>query len=406
MAFGKKLSKYFGPHSQAEWYVLLTLLICGGIAATLIPIGAGPDEETHMIRVWELSLLQIRPSNVFVPNNVSRKELPLPAIFWDLSYRRLNVLRPIEADFFQKHLHLPLDAYGYIEDGKPTRSVYSPAVLLPQAITVSLLGRIMDFPALPVFYAARLAGLLCYISLAFFALRVAPYGKWCLAILATLPTTLFNVATINAEAISNGITLVFISSILALATKKFVGWREWGILAILVFFLCLAKVNSMVLVILPFMIIRPSYYKMKHGYLMLLIVSVILIFLIVIGWNIVAYAHFPGASEGANPYDQIKFVLENPLSYLILIINDVQTNGVTYLKDWVAVFGYEYWHVPLITQLIFGLLIIASPFLDDERAEIEPKVRYSLGVAALFCQRQLEIPMATIRNTHWPRGSG
>ena len=111
------------------------------------PLSAGYDEETHFIRAWEMAHLY------FVPNEKLGAQLPFPALYWDLSYRRQPLVEAVEPGFWAKYGSLGLDARDYIYANVETRSVYSPVLLLPQALVLRYLGLKLA--------PARAAGLLC-----------------------------------------------------------------------------------------------------------------------------------------------------------------------------------------------------------------------------------------------------
>jgi hypothetical protein len=119
----------------AEIYLLIVLLVFGLGIGILLPVSGGYDEETHLLRVWEMS------SYTFIPNDKLGADMPFPAVYWEMSYRRPFIVRPVEADFWEKYGNLRLDALGYIYSGVQTRSVYSPPLLLPQALVMRFLGR-------------------------------------------------------------------------------------------------------------------------------------------------------------------------------------------------------------------------------------------------------------------------
>ena len=160
----------------------------------------------------------------------------------------------------------------------------------------------------------RLIGLLSYLLLGWLAVRFIPFGKWLLAILITAPMALFQASTISADTISNGIGFLFLGGTLAIANKKELGWKEWGALVGLIVLLFLAKVNLVFLALLPFLLIPPSKFKMKHGYILL---GVVLTGLVPYRsgrlehhWPI---RSFTRALEGADPTQQILFILSSPL---------------------------------------------------------------------------------------------
>src|SRR5215208_6980718 len=219
----------------------------------LIPPGAGYDEEAHLVRVWELSAFSL------IPGQLSAQELRYPAMFRDLAYRQQANSGLIDSDFWVKYARTPLDEHGFVRRELKTKSVYSPALLLPQAIAMRL-GRSANLPALLVFYAGRFASLLSYLFLVWMALRWMPFGKWILAVLALTPMALFQAVTVTPDAISNGIGFLFIAGVLQLSQVKEFGWRECIRLLLLIFLLLLAKVNLTALILLPFLLIPPTRF--------------------------------------------------------------------------------------------------------------------------------------------------
>ncbi len=135
------------------------------------------------------------------------------------SYRRPFIVRAVEPDFWEKYGNLKLDALDYIYGGVETRSVYSPPLLLPQALVMRFFGRSQQWSALTVFYLCRLIGLFCFLALTWYAIRIIPFGKWILAILAASPVAALQAVTVGADAISNGIALLFVAGTLAIVNR-------------------------------------------------------------------------------------------------------------------------------------------------------------------------------------------
>jgi uncharacterized membrane protein len=370
------IASFFKKFSGPEIFVILVLLTLGVTSSFTVPLSAGYDEETHFIRAWEMAHLY------FIPNEQLGSQLPFPAIYWELSYRRQPIVQAVEPGFWSKYAGLKMDAHDYMYANVETRSVYSPVLLLPQALTIRYLGLSRQLPALTVYYACRIIGLLTYLLLGWLAVRFIPFGKWLLAILITAPMALFQASTISADTISNGIGFLFIGGALALSIKKEIIWKEWGLLAILIALLFLAKVNLVFLVLLPFLVNSPSKFKMKYGYLFLGFTSAILFLIEVGGWNILAYSRFTRALEGADPTGQLLFILSAPVLFLKIISLDVWNNSLAYLQGWVGVYGYNYWPVPGLTYLLFPLAVIAS--LKGDQATPYPDKRTRIVMVALF----------------------
>ena len=358
--------------SGAEIYLILVLFIFGLVTCFLLPVSAGYDEETHLIRVWEMS------GWTFIPNNPLGKGMPFPAVYWEMSYRRPFIVRPVEMDFLEKYQGLRVDAHDYIYGSVETRSVYAPPLLLPQALIMHFFGRSERWSALTTFYACRMIGLLSFLILAWLAVRLIPFGKWTLAILAASPVVLLQASTISADAISNGIALLFIGATLALVNRRALYWKEWTAFAFLFLILFWGKLNIVPLAILPFLLLRPSNFKMRYGYASLLLVAMALFLLEVAGWNLIAYSRLHTAPTGTDPIAQIQFMLGKPLEFLGVLVNNVWTKGIDYLHDWIAIYGYNYWPVPIYTYFFYAAALLFSLFQPAGKANINRGTRIAL----------------------------
>jgi len=316
--------------SRVEIFLLVILLIFGVPMVLLTPPGAGYDEEDHLVRVWELSAFS------FIPAQLSAQEMKYPIVFRDLAYRQQAVAGIIDADFWQRYSGTSLYERGYVHRKINTKSVYSPALLLPQAITMRYLGRQANLPALRLFYLCRFAGLISYLILVWLAIRWMPFGKWILLVLAASPMALFQATTISTDAISNGIGFLFIAGCLSVAASKEIGWRECGNLILLIFLLFLAKLNLIPLILLPFLLISPSQFTKKGTYTFLLSAAVILFVIEVVGWNMITSTRLePLLANEANLTAQLLYILGHPLIFLQAIIIDFITNGLVYFQGWI-----------------------------------------------------------------------
>lgn len=210
--------------TSPEIFVLVILLFFGTFLSFKIPLGAGFDEETHLLRVWEMSSFE------WIPNNKLSNEMHFPAFYWDNSYRRQPILEPVEPDFWSNYAETPIDGFGLMAENLTTRSVYSPLLLLPQSLVMFFFGRVLNLPALTVLISMRMAGLLFYTLLVWLAVRMIPFGKWMWAILVLSPMAIYQASTVSTDAISNGIGFLFVSGTLLIATLPQIKWKQWIIM--------------------------------------------------------------------------------------------------------------------------------------------------------------------------------
>jgi uncharacterized membrane protein len=353
--------------ARVENFLLLTVIIFGLAMIVLIPPGAGYDEEDHLLRVWELSAFS------FIPGQLSPHEMRYPTLFRDLAYRQQANSGIMDADFWKRYARTPLYEHGFIRRELKTKSVYSPALLLPQAIVMRL-GRSANAPALPVFYACRFAGFLSYLILIWLALRRIPFGKGILLVLALSPMALFQAATVTPDAISNGIAFLFIAGTLKLAEAKEIDWKKWGTLVLLIFLLFLAKVNLTTLILLPFLLIPPARFTQKRIYALLLGITAILFLLEVAGWNIIATSRSNALlANDANAGAQLRYILDHPLVFPTILLKDPFIHGWAYLQGWINGYGYLYWTPPQIVSIFFLLSLGAALLIDSTHEQVNKK---------------------------------
>jgi len=111
-------------------------------------------------------------------------------------------------------------------------------------------------------------------------------------------------------------------------------------------------------------------------------VTLVLFLIEVGGWNIIAYSKFTRALQGADPRQQVLFILSSPLLFIKIISLDVWNNTLAYMQGWVGVYGYDYWPVPGLTYLLYPLAVIAS--LRQNPTLPTPNKRTRIVLAVLF----------------------
>ncbi|HEY6073019.1 MAG TPA: DUF2142 domain-containing protein, partial [Anaerolineales bacterium] len=269
---------------------------------------------------------------------------------------------------------------GYHYGPLHSRSNYSPVLLFPQAMVMRYLGRRAELPALWVYYATRLAGLLTYTLLAWLAVRWLPFGKWILMVLAAAPIAVYQSATISADSISNGIGLLFISGCLAIQARERLGWKEWGELVLLTALLFTAKPNLFPLAVLPFLLIPPSRFTKRSLYLLWMAAAVVLFAVIVLGWNAISPNAGLAASGEVNASEQLRYILSHPLVFIRTILGDLWAQWPRHLRQWVGVYGYGYGNVPILTYVLFAIGLGLALLVRTEAQAPERRVRIILVV--------------------------
>lgn len=366
-----------GRISKGQTVLIAALVPLGLIAILAVPVGAGFDEIQHFRRAWEMSALHL------LPNSKLGEEMSVPRIYQQLSYREQPIVRAVEPDYWQRYGTLSLDAWGWTSRGAETRSVYSPALLAPQSIPIRYLGRKFQLPALPVLYSARLAGLLCYLALAYLAVRWIPHGKWTLAVLVAGPLTVFQASTLTADTLSNAFGFLFTAGSLAIVHQDRLDWRQWSGLVGLTALLFLAKANVAPLVLLPLLALRRTQFKDRRAYYALFGAVAALFVAEVVGWNAIAYPREGIMISEAGPREHLAFILGHPLEFGGGLLADLARNGLDYLRGWIAAYGYYYGSVPAPVYWLWGGGLVAAILVDGRGQVPQGRTRWALVLSWL-----------------------
>ncbi|HXW69434.1 MAG TPA: DUF2142 domain-containing protein, partial [Dissulfurispiraceae bacterium] len=98
----------------------------------------------------------------------------------------------------------------------PFTARYSPHLYFPQATGIEL-GKLIGLPMIALLYMGRLFNLLLWVFLIYLAIRVTPVSKWLFLLFALTPTSLFLSSSSSADAVTNGLSILFIACLLQLA---------------------------------------------------------------------------------------------------------------------------------------------------------------------------------------------
>jgi uncharacterized membrane protein len=358
------MKKFFTqPHTLFIFFALLF----GIILVFLQPTGAGFDEETHMARIFEMALGHPIPNSYY-------ETAGLPDSFNRVSYRSEKFLPPMDwvkiQRSFEYTVHDPL-IVGY-----RTRATYSPLIYFPQAVGMRILGVMLNLPLPVLYYLFRLSYLLAFTLMGYLSILFIPVGKWVLFILMLAPTTMLQASTITADAITFGVSFLFIGWSLHLVIERVeINKKVFWTTLLLVFLLSSIKINSIPIVLL-LLILKPSQFHSTKKQILFWLSIAILLVIVAVGWNVIAWRSDPTVNTSA--ISLVQNSLKSPLDFIVNFSNYVARNIRPVLSSWIAIYGYGYWSVPVIVHLFFPIALILAILHDLGDKKIPLNVRVIL----------------------------
>jgi uncharacterized membrane protein len=216
------------------------LLILGAVAGLILVFLTPPfqaaDEFAHFYRAYHVSsgqaLARLHDHRVGAELPSSLVETADQSGFQSMPFRPENKMRRVYIDRVWA-LDLAPDDRVFVDF--PNTALYSPWAYAPQAIGMAF-ASLFDPPPILLLYLGRLTNLAFWLFLVVTAVRLTPVGSWLLAILAIMPLSIFQAASLSPDAMTFGLSFLLTALGLRVslrATQDF-RWRTtlgWAALA-------------------------------------------------------------------------------------------------------------------------------------------------------------------------------
>jgi len=250
-----------GRFGGAAWIFLATSMIAGVLFILINPPFWGNDGLSQYSRAYQVSHGQFLPQEIEWGGKGESYGGSIPAPVWELYTHAAtdlgaNPAEP-EAMILEPERYDELGSAEYRSDESnliwfTNTAAYSPVPYVPAAVA----SLIAEFGGASVDTALRgmaLASLLAYVIPVFAALVVvrASRSRWLLLVLSLLPPALLQSATITADALTNGVALLFAALMMRVSLeRRALSGLQTALLYASVLLLPLGKPSYMVLVLL------------------------------------------------------------------------------------------------------------------------------------------------------------
>ena len=341
--------------ANPQKYFLILAGIFGIMSVFLVPPFQRSDEINHFRRVEEIS------NGQFIGTNLDGKRggyLPadLGRITYELNSKGIQDDRSKLQDVGEifKTLGFAPSVAVFTEYKNPSWP-YPPVLYLPQAIG-AVLAKVSQ-RTMVTFYLSRLFNLFFWAFAVYLAISITPCFKWGFFMLALLPTSLQQAASVSPDALINGVSFLWFAFIFKFSMdrdKILLGSRDLVVLLIFSLLLILSKAVYSPLVLL-LLFIPSDKFGSKVRYFSFL-TSIVLIDCIAgyafWHWSVNSFSSLGGSAAGVAPetVSKIGFILNNPVSSFKGYFNEVLTKALFSRQFIPGVFGGV---VFLTTLLVF-----------------------------------------------------
>lgn len=226
--------------APARAFVWVALLLGVPLAAVTAPFQA-PDEPQHFLRAYQISEGGLLPVRVG-PRGGGVLPVSLVRVADRFQHLRFHTERTTSWREIREVMGIPLEPANRALVPFVT-AIYSPAGYVPQAIAIGI-GRAFALSPLALMYLARWANLLAWVGMGYLALRITPVCARALFLLLLMPMSLFQAASMSADATTNGLAVLFAAAVMRIALsrdERSVGALAWAGLTLVSAALTLTK---------------------------------------------------------------------------------------------------------------------------------------------------------------------
>lgn len=358
-------------------FVILSLSL-GILLAFINPFGQEPDGWVHFLRSVDVSY-----GNLALPlwdNNGNSNLMRLPE-----NIQQINFIK-VEPD--------GSTAVGFVENAKNLyfseniidvngMGGFSSLFYLPQAIGI-VIARVLGLSAFWWMFFGRVMNLICYTALAYFGIKKTPIYKNIFLVVALLPMTVYQAASVSYDSLINGLSILFIGLCfyMAYGEKEKLNWKDTillgGVLALL--FMC--KYIYICLGILVFLIPKEKFGTVKE-YIKTFAISLIPVF-VAVGMILLTSmipattsieVETPSVSveevQTVEETSQLEYVLHNPIQYVKILVSTIIKQFDFYMRM-LNTFGWMNYSLNIL-QFLVPIFMVAVAVLDSNG--IEKKIK-------------------------------
>lgn len=270
-------------------------------------------------------------------------------------------------------LNLPLQRNNRSFLHFPNSALYSPVPYLPQALGIAT-GKIYDLSPLLLMYLGRFFNLLAWVILVYFSIKITPLGKWLLFLLALMPMSIFQAASLSADSFTYGISFLCISVFLRNAFEKNGGVTINIITVFTISLLLSLSKQAYFLIPLLFLLIPHEKIGTKNRFYALFFLLFLLNISAILLWTSVAdiyqdiYVLYNSLIPDFSSKKQTLFIISHPLEYCSIIFSTFIQNGRLYLDSFVGQLGWSDTGMSEYFRISYIIMLFAAAFSEGRKS--------------------------------------
>ena len=345
---------------KTDWKIenifMVFALLFGVIYMIIMPVNSAPDSIVHSISTYHYS-------NVVLGINDDVKENKIFMRTEDVSMQNLYDKQPGVTDY-QKLIYFAQrqERNSELTEVETDGVAKFPLLYLPGIIGITI-ARLANLRTIYLILFGEFCNLFAYIILAYFSIRIIPWGKKALLVAGVSPMALSLGASFSYDAVLIGLSWLFLSMVLEYAYTKQRKFTKRNIIILFIVMLLLIPQKAVycLFALLPLLISANETIKEPRKWCILCIGMLACAAAVCLLYNLTTVVAISGdsveySSEQIITYS-VNSIFKNPIKILFVFFNTTIVNAFKYIKD---MFGFTlgWWDFNVNKGLIVCMLIV------------------------------------------------
>lgn len=353
------IAKNFSKKNTALFMTCL-IFISGVFFAFINPPNQVPDEPSHFLRSYAMAMGDFHyDQQQQWPNDVN-----LLMDYFPSAYRNGH-----PAKKGNTILTCYENYHNALENGETGKGfgiiIFQTIPYIPQAIGI-FIARLFGADALICYWAARIANMLFYSLCCYFALSWAKRFKVIMYTLMIMPITVFMAASCSNDSMLLGLMFLMFGAVLSNNFDKYKAIAFATSFAVL----CTSKISYIVFAPLIFVISNDDWkckIKKWQYALMAFAAFVVLYYGTSLSVELLSnYGEIPRTMSDTNPAEQLKFILSNPLRYVVVFLDTLRNTSFFLFSG--GLFGWIDVDIRIISYFT-PIIVMINTFKNAHRLE-------------------------------------
>jgi len=367
---------------QIEKIFVIIALVFGFLYTIILPPFQSVDEASHFFRAYQISEGNFKAK--YIDNKVG-DYLPSALYTYYQKYNLMikNIDNKTNLANLKEDFNIKTDRNNTTFITFSNTALYSPICYAGQLPGI-ILGKFITDKIAIQYYFGRFSNLIMYCLLIFLAIKILPFYKLPLAVIALMPMSLSVGSAYSSDVMVFGLNFLWTAIILKIVFGK--GNTNIKmlscILILLAFFIALTK--SYILLIPLCFLITPKKFNSAKIYTATMLGIILSTAAGLLLWHGLISNIPINMNEGiANPNNQILFILSHPVSYTIILLKTLIIKLPRLFITMVGVLGWQDTPLDFCTYILYPIILYISMFCSNIKFELN-KFQKSLIILTLI----------------------